>query len=103
MVTMRRKITKYILKGPQAVEQRLGELEKKLTLARQRLQKVVALQVRYVTKGTGGLLERGVKRVVGTLMNTIHEIDQERKDLQSFLGSSLRVWETKKSDPAPFV
>lgn len=98
---MQGKITKYIMNGPQAIEERLTELEGKLALSRKHLNKVVLLRIRYIANGTGGLLGRGTRLIAGILMKTIREINHERELLQNFLGTGLRVWETKKSDPAP--
>ncbi len=86
----------YLMKGPHAVEKRLAVLDKKLQQWEVRLTNVSWFNGKF------SIFQKTTDRIRSIGNAALAEIHRERKALKSFVGDTLRPWETKKSGPAPF-
>jgi len=90
-------IVSHLMKGPQAVEHRLRELDREFLHTKQRFMNLTTWKFR--------LRPLGLAKTIGTevLRRTLQEIRAERRALRALLGNHLRPWEIKDSGPAPTI
>ncbi len=80
----------YLVKGPRAVERRLGELERE---SKRLMTRLAVIRVFLRSLGFKRLTPK-VRFVLKTLGNrTLAQIKIEQKTLQLIIGSDLRAWE----------
>ena len=95
MAAKKKTIVEYVMMGPQAVENRLAQLDEEFDLARARLKRKARAFSGFVTK------MRGKRLLPGTRI--LRQIHKERKALKAFVGKQLRAWEMKHTGPAPLA
>lgn len=88
-------ISHYLVKGPQAVESRLRELEKESLSLKARVINISIIRTCLRELGLGRITPR-VRTLLRTLgSRTLAEIRNEQLALQTILGRDVRIWEAK--------
>jgi hypothetical protein len=96
-------VVHYLMKGPKAVEKRLGELENESKLLKSRLSNMAIIRVCLRAVGFKKITPN-IRRLLRTLgSRTLAEIESERQALRALIGRDLRAWEVKETPPLPVL
>lgn len=88
-------ISHYLVKGPQAVEHRLQELEKESRNLKTRVNNISLIRTCMREMGFGRITPK-VRTLLRTLgSRTLAEIRNEQAALLTILGRDVRIWEIR--------
>lgn len=99
-----RSIAHYLMSGPEAIEARLVQLEKRMKLLQSPLVGLDSLRARLAKADkVPAPVVTGLRRLAALGTASLAELKRERDALKTFVGEHLKPWETGSSGPAPQI